>query len=286
MKDLRWCAISDTTISCPYCFHHCRLAEGATGLCRARANRGGRSVSLSYGRVLSAALDPIEKKPLARFYPGSMILSVGSFGCNLKCPFCQNFELAEAGAETFKTEELPPEELAALALRLKPRGNLGAAFTYNEPMVGWEYVRDCAAAVRARGMKNVVVTNGSFEAAALDPVLPLIDAWNIDLKGFTEDYYRWLGGSLETVKSFIKKAAAVSHVELTTLIVPGKNDSRETMREMASWIAETDKNIPLHITRFFPGHLMAEAEPTAVDKVLELVATAKEKLTTVLPGNI
>ncbi len=284
MKDSRWCAISE--ITCPYCFHRCRLAEGQTGRCRARANAGGHSQSLSYGRVASVALDPIEKKPLARFCPGSMILSVGTFGCNLSCPFCQNFELAGAGASDIQTEELMPQKLAQFAAELKTRGNIGAAYTYNEPMIGFEYVRDCAALIREAGMKNVVVTNGSVTDAALDEVLPYIDAYNIDLKGFTEKYYKWLGGDLETVKNFITRTAECAHVELTTLIVPGENDSMEDMKKMAVWIAGIDNKIPLHITRFFPRHLVKDRAPTALSSLERLASCAGEYLDDVLIGNV
>ena len=180
-------------------------------------------MSLNYGRVTSAALDPIEKKPLARFYPGSMILSVGSFGCILNCPFCQNYEIAGAG-EDFPSESVTPHRLAELAEGLKTRGNIGLAYTYNEPLVGWEFVRDCAIEIRARGMKNVLVTNGTAEPEIQRELLPLIDAYNIDLKGVTEEWYKKLGGDLETVKRFIAAAAGAAHVELTTLIVPGEND--------------------------------------------------------------
>ena len=185
-------------------------------------------MSLNYGRVTSAALDPIEKKPLARFYPGSMILSVGSFGCNLNCPFCQNYEIAGAG-EDFPSESVTPHRLAELAEGLKTRGNIGLAYTYNEPLVGWEFVRDCAIEIRARGMKNVLVTNGTAEPEIQRELLPLIDAYNIDLKGFTEEWYKKLGGDLETVKRFIAAAAGAAHVELTTLIVPGENDGEDDL---------------------------------------------------------
>ncbi len=273
-------------IRCPVCFRHCRLQEGQTGFCRGRKNEGGKSVCENYGKLTSLALDPIEKKPLARFYPGSVILSAGSFGCNMDCPFCQNDSISCADDQTADWRYLPPEKLAALAQELRPRGNLGVAFTYNEPMIGFEYVRDTARLVRKAGMKNVIVTNGAFCAAALDEVLPDTDAFNIDLKGFTENWYKELGGDLETVKAFIRRAAQHSHVELTTLVVPGGNDSEGGMRDMAGWIASVDKTIPLHITRFFPRRKYAGRNPTEIALLQRLAEIAKERLDTVLIGNV
>ena len=222
---------------CKLCFHHCDLSEGQTGLCRARACRDGMIVPLNYGKVTSLALDPIEKKPLRRFHPGSLILSVGSFGCNLRCPFCQNHEISMAVEGELETVELSPEALADKALELQCHGNIGVAYTYNEPLVGYEYVRDCTAQVRERGMVNVLVTNGTIEEPSWRALLPLIDAANIDLKGFTPEWYKRLGGDLETVKRFITRASADCHVELTTLIVPGENDGEDEMEEEARWIA-------------------------------------------------
>lgn len=240
---------------------------------------------LNYGRVTSAALDPIEKKPLARFCPGSMILSVGSCGCNMDCPFCQNYEIAGAG-EDFPAESVTPRRLAELAEGLKTRGNIGLAYTYNEPLVGWEFVRDCAIEIRARGMKNVLVTNGTAEPEIQRELLPLIDAYNIDLKGFTEEWYKKLGGDLETVKRFIAAAAGAAHVELTTLIVPGENDGEDEMRELSSWIASLDRRIPLHVTRFFPRRLMTGKPPTPKETLFRLAEIAREKLETVIVGNV
>jgi pyruvate formate lyase activating enzyme len=273
-------------ILCPVCFRHCRLRDGQLGFCRARKNEGGRSVCTNYGKVTSLALDPIEKKPLARFYPGSRILSAGSFGCNMDCPFCQNDAISCAAEQTVQWELVSPEELAQSAEALKPRGNLGVAFTYNEPMIGYEFVRDTAKLVRERGLKNVVVTNGAFCPETLGEVLPYIDAFNIDLKGFTEGWYRTLGGDLETVKAFIKQAAASSHVELTALIVPGGNDSEDEMRRLAKWVASVDKTMPLHITRFFPRRKYADRAPTSIPLLRRLAAIADESLDTVLIGNI
>lgn len=204
----------------------------------------------------------------------------------MDCPFCQNYRLSKASADDVHTEYASPSALADLAAELRPRGNIGVAFTYNEPIVGWEYVRDVAAEVRARSMKNVAVTNGSAEKPVLSALLPYIDAYNIDLKCFTESGYRKLGGDLSAVKAFIETAAAAAHVELTTLVVPGLNDGCGEMRELASWVASVDRKIPLHITRFFPRRLMSSAEPTPLDTLYRLAETAREKLETVIVGNV
>ena len=251
-------------IVCPVCPHHCALREGAVGRCRARKCVGGKITCINYGKITSLALDPIEKKPLYYFYPGSRIVSVGSFGCNLSCPFCQNHEIAE---ET------------------RDRGNIGVAYTYNEALVGYEFVRDTAKLVHEAGMKNVLVTNGTAELPILEELLPYIDAMNIDLKAFRPELYKWLGGDLQTVMNFITRAAQESHVELTSLIVPGKNDSLEDMEREASWIAGIDPDIPLHITRYFPRHRMSEP-PTRVSVMRELKSVAERHLSRVLLGNV
>lgn len=269
---------------CELCFHHCTLNEGQAGLCRARGNLGGRIVPLNYGRITALALDPIEKKPLRRFYPGSFVLSVGSFGCNLRCPFCQNAQISMTGEES-PTGECPPEKLVRQAESLKERGNIGLAYTYNEPLIGYEFVRDCAALVHEAGMLNVLVTNGTIEDGPWRELLPLIDGVNIDLKGFTEEYYHRLGGDLETVKHSIILAAGNCHVEVTTLIVPGENDSEGEMRSLSTWLASVNPEIPLHVSRFFPRYHMTGRPPTPVDKVYRLAQVAREKLRYVYTGN-
>lgn len=270
---------------CLVCKNRCRLKEGQTGACGARRNVGGQAVSANYGRITSMALDPIEKKPLRMFEPGSLILSVGSFGCNLACPFCQNYMISMAAEDTVDYEMVSPQELADRAVRLKSRGNIGIAYTYNEPLVGWEYVRDTARLIRQAGMKNVIVTNGNVSEDVLKEVLPLTDAMNIDLKGFSKGYYRKLGGDLETVKQFIRLASKECHVELTTLIVPGENDSRKEMEAEAAWIASVDPGIPLHVTRFFPGWRMQDRSATDVETVYELAQVARAYLKHVWVGN-
>ena len=270
---------------CELCFHHCALDEGQTGLCRARACQDGKIVSLNYGKLTSLALDPIEKKPLRRFHPGSLILSVGSFGCNMRCPFCQNHEISMAGDSGIPTVEVSPEQLAAQAAELVPHGSIGVAYTYNEPLTGYEYVRDCAALVHEQGMVNVLVTNGTVEEEPWRALLPLIDAANIDLKGFTPAWYRRLGGDLETVKRSIALSAERCHVEVTTLLIPGENDSEEEIRELARWLASISPEIPLHLSRFFPQYQMVDRLPTPVEQVYRLSEAAQEYLSHVYTGN-
>lgn len=273
--------------TCQVCMHRCTLSPGQTGLCGARKNENGKIVCANYGRITSLALDPIEKKPLKHFRPGSLILSVGSYGCNLRCPFCQNHEISMAGEGDVHSPYVPPQRLAALALEWKERaGNIGIAYTYNEPLVGWEYVRDTARLVKENGMANVLVTNGTAAPEIPEELLPLIDAMNIDLKGFRPEYYRKLGGDLDTVKTFIERAVTACHVELTTLIVPGENDSPEEMEAQARWIAYLNPEIPLHITRFFPQYHMLDRKPTEIQSLRQLAETAAQYLTNVSLGNV
>ncbi len=278
---------------CDVCFHHCEIPEGHKGFCGARACAGGRIIAENYGKITGMALDPIEKKPIGRFHPGSTILSVGSYGCNLRCPFCQNHEIswsAEAMAWADKAKTVAPGELVELALRLKPRGNIGLAFTYNEPLIGWEFVRDAAKLAHDAGLVNVLVTNGTAELPVLEELLPHIDAMNVDLKGFTERYYtQVLGGSLDMVKAFIARAVQDCHVELTTLIVPKENDTEDEMKALVSWAAGLkDKGgaeIPLHISRFFPRFHMTDRQATDVSCIYRLADIAREKLKYVYTGN-
>ena len=281
---------------CEVCFRRCSPAEGQRGACGARISRGGSVRPVYYGQLSSLALDPIEKKPLMHFYPGSMILSAGSLGCNLHCPFCQNHEIAQAEAGRFavRTDEVSPEKLTELAEYYRRRGNIGIAFTYNEPLVTWEYVRDTAKLAHKKGLKCILVTNGTASLSILEELAPYIDAMNIDLKGFTDRYYRdVLKGDRAMTMAFIREAVKRCHVELTTLIVPGENDTAEEMRELSGWIAglrdvyggKPGRDIPLHISRFFPRYRMTDRPATEIGKVYELVETAREHLRFVHPGN-
>lgn len=284
---------------CNVCMHQCSLESGQRGLCGARKNEDGKIVCENYGQITSLALDPIEKKPLKRFRRGSFILSVGSYGCNLRCPFCQNHEISMAlkkndtvkdcSRESVETVYVPPQALAEQAARYRATGNIGVAFTYNEPLVGWEYVRDTAKLVKEYGMDNVLVTNGTASCEVLEEILPYVDAMNIDLKSFREETYRKFGGDLYTVRKFIARAAVSCHVELTTLIVPGENDDVREMEEEARWIASVEKSagkkIPLHVTRFFPQYRMTDRKATEVELVYRLADTAGGYLEYVFVGN-
>ncbi len=278
---------------CDVCFRHCRIPDGALGFCGARTACGGRVEAFNYGRITGLALDPIEKKPLARFFPGSIILSAGSFGCNLRCPFCQNYDISwseEARRSASRAEEWTPAELVDLAVRAKSRGNIGIAFTYNEPLVGYEFVRDTARLSAEQGLKNVLVSNGTAELSVLREIGPWIDAMNIDLKGFTDAYYRdVLGGDRAQVMAFIEEAVSYSHVELTTLIVPGENDTEDEMRALARWAARLKnpdgESVPLHVTRFFPRFHMQDRAATDVAQVYRLADAAREYLEYVYTGN-
>jgi pyruvate formate lyase activating enzyme len=274
------------SINCTVCHHRCKLAERQTGLCGARKNENGHSVSVNYAQITALALDPIEKKPLYHFHPGSFILSAGSFGCNMACPFCQNDQIATARLGGIDTREIPPEQLIQTAISLKPRGNIGVAFTYNEPMIGFEYVRDAAKLAKGEGLSTAVVTNGCVSQDTLREVLPYIDAFNIDLKCFTEASYRRLGGDLPMVKTFIETAVPNAHVEITTLVVPGLSDGEDEMREMAAWLASLSADIPYHISRFFPHKHMLETPPTDLEVMQRLQKIAKERLRFVYLGNV
>ncbi|MDD4726373.1 MAG: AmmeMemoRadiSam system radical SAM enzyme [Tissierellia bacterium] len=272
-------------IRCEICPHYCNLRNGQVGICRARTNVDGKILSINYGHITSMNLDPIEKKPLRRFHPGKNILSIGSFGCNLSCSFCQNHEIAMASKDEIRAQNIEPDNMIKMALDLAARGNIGIAYTYNEPLVGYEYVRDCSKLARDQGLKNVLVTNGCFNEEPMKELFPYIDAFNIDLKGFTDEFYKKIGGNLETVKNFIALASNYSHVEITTLIIPDENDSEEEIRELSDFIASIDSNIPLHISRFFPSYKMNYKAPTDISLVYHLADIARENLKYVYQGN-
>lgn len=274
--------LPEKAVHCNLCPHHCKIEQGNRGICGVRRNIDGTLSAESYGAVTSVALDPIEKKPLRRFYPGTKILSLGSYGCNFKCGFCQNHEISMQKAP-YRT--LSPEDIASASLELSGGGNIGVAYTYNEPMVGYEFVIDCAQLIRKQGQKNVLITNGYVSREPLENLLSLIDAMNIDLKAFNPLFYKEIGGRFEAVQETIKTAAPLCHIEITTLIIPGKNDSEEEMRSLSEWLAGISNAIPLHISRFFPTYKWQDIRSTPIETVYRLVETARHNLKYVYAGN-
>ena len=275
--------------TCGSCPRRCRLAPGRTGFCRARANVDGAVIDANYGRVTSLALDPVEKKPLARFHPGSLVVSVGSYGCTMRCPFCQNHEIAQAGEGDVPWRAIAPSELVALTEEARARDPrvIGIAYTYNEPLAGWEYVRDCARLAHGAGLVNVLVSNGCATDAVMDGLAGLLDAANIDLKAFDGAAYRRMGGDLDAVRATISRLAVdpACHLEVTTLAVPGISDDAAMMDAEARWLVGLDPEIPLHVTRFFPRWRMADAAPTPVADVRALADVARRHLAHVYTGN-
>jgi pyruvate formate lyase activating enzyme len=236
----------------------------------------------NYGQVVSAHVDPIEKKPLYHFFPGRPILSVGTFGCNLSCRFCQNSEISQAEVAG---QEMPPERLLQYA-RQVPR-NLGVAFTYNEPGIWFEYVRDCAPVLRERGLKTVLVTNGYLDPAPWEALCECADAMNIDLKGFSEGFYQHqCGGALAPVLKNIETAVRRGvHVEVTNLLIPGKNTDTAEFERLTEWLAALSPDLPLHLSRYFPRHL--ETTPaTEPELMLALAEIARRHLRYVFLGNV
>lgn len=269
---------------CRLCPRHCRILPSQRGWCRTRWNDHGTLKALTYGLVTSAALDPIEKKPLAYFHPGAVILSLGSWGCNMNCAFCQNFEISQKEPESRKVS---PDDVLRLARALTAEGNIGVAWTYNEPALSFEFIRDTAPLIKEAGLVNVMVSNGFISKEALEALLPLIDAWNIDLKGWHPDFYQTVcGAARNPVLETIQRAHEVSHVELTNLVIPKENDDPQCFEDMVRWIGSLSPAIPLHITRFFPRWRMTNRPPTPVSTLVSLDEIARKYLNHVKIGNV
>jgi pyruvate formate lyase activating enzyme len=268
---------------CQVCPHNCHLKEGMSGVCRVRKVENNSFGAINYGEVSSLGIDPIEKKPLYHYKPGTQILSAGSFGCNFTCGFCQNYSIAK---NVPMTRFMEPEEIIRTALETKGEGNVGLAFTYNEPFMWYEYVYDTARKCRDKEIDIVLVTNGYINKMPLEELLPYVDAMNIDLKGFTNEFYKdSCKGDLDNVLSTIEVASSECHVEITTLLVNGYNDSYEEVEKLAKWIASVDGSIPLHLSRYYPSFKFT-APPTPVDRILECREIAEKYLDYVYVGNV
>lgn len=274
---------------CNVCYRHCDIEEGQYGFCTVRTCKDGVICPENYGKITSIALDPIEKKPLNRFYPGSYILSVGSYGCNLRCPFCQNYQISWSEEVNYIRQEaryIAPVELARIAMEQRINGNIGVAFTYNEPLIFYEYVLDTAKILEKEDLKTVLITNGMADPSVVGNLFNHVHAMNIDLKGFTDRYYQnVLKGNRQMVMDFISEASQHCHVELTTLIIPGENDSDEEIRSLSKWISTISPDIPLHLSRFFPRFNMTDRDATDVDLIYHLKEVAEEYLQYVYTGN-
>ncbi len=269
---------------CRVCPKLCNIRPGHRGFCRVRENRDGVLYATNYGRCTSCAMDPVEKKPLYHFYPGSFILSLGTMGCNLRCGFCQNWEIAHGDPSSVY---LSPQQAvnAALAGREEGVRCVGLAYTYSEPFMWYEYVFDTASLAREKGLKNVLVTNGYVNEDPLRKMLPYIDAMNIDVKAFTDRFYReTCAGRIDPVLRTVEIAAGQCHVEITTLIVPGLNDSAEEIRSLARWLSGIRRDIPLHFSRYFPNYKF-DLDPTPKKTLLEARDIALEYLDHVYIGN-
>ena len=279
--------LTNNTIKCELCPHYCHIQENQTGKCGVRTNRAGELYADSYGCVTSIALDPIEKKPLYMFHPGKKIVSIGSYGCNFKCPFCQNYGISMeyiVNRTVPLTPRMTPELVAEVATLAVQDGNIGVAYTYNEPLIGYEFVKDCSQLIHEAGLLNVLVTNGYINAEPLAELLPLIDALNIDIKGYNKRTYKMLDGTLDAVKSTIETASKACHVEVTTLVIP--NENIDDIEEISKWLATINPEIPYHLSRFFPRYKYADKAPTPPDTMHKLHDIAKRHLKNVFLGNM
>jgi len=271
---------------CLTCPHGCIIPAGEVGKCRVRKNLDGELFLLNYGQVTVAALDPIAKKPLKRYLPGKKVFSLGTFGCNLACSFCQNWQLAQQEQAKIAATYFSPENAVAKAKELLPLDNVGIAYTYSEPLMWFEYVYDTAKLARESGLKNILVTNGYINPQPLKELLPYLDAVNLDVKAFTPGFYQEMcQGQLEPVRNSAKLFAENCHLEITTLLITGYNDSPEEIRELAQWLARIDRKIPLHLTRYFPSYKL-NVPPTAQKSMQRAKEVAEKYLDYVFLGNI
>lgn len=273
-----WEPFGDRRVRCNLCGHRCVIAEGKRGVCMVRENRDGTLYSLVYGRVVSVALDPIEKKPLFHFLPGADALSLATVGCNFKCDFCQNYHISQYprdhGGRIFG-ERVEPEEVVRQA---QNSGARVIAYTYTEPTVFFEFAYDTAKLANSVGIKNVFVTNGYMTREALDEITPYLDGANVDLKSFREETYRrHMGATLQPVLDTIEGMSQRGiWVEVTTLIIPGLNDSDEELRWIAEFIRGVSLDIPWHISRFFPAYKMHSHPPTPISLLVRAWEIGKE----------
>jgi len=281
-----WEPLPGMAVRCNACAHYCEIAEGKFGICGTRKNIGGQLFTNVYELPMAVHTDPVEKKPLFHFLPGSKALSIGTAGCNFHCSFCQNYDMSQLRGEDVYGRKVSSRQLVALA---KEQGCKSMAYTYNEPVVFVEYVLDTAREAHNEGLKNVYISNGFETAGTFDLLSGNIDAMNIDLKAFTEKFYRKLcKGRLQPVLENIRRAFEMGiWVEVTTLLIPGENDSDAEIRDIAAFIASVSRDIPWHISRFFPTYKMTDKTPTSLAKIERAFEIGREEgLHYVYTGNV
>jgi pyruvate formate lyase activating enzyme len=277
----------DGSVTCSLCPHNCHIKPAKRGVCQVRKNIDGHLFSENYGLVSASHLDPVEKKPLYHYFPGSAIMSIGSFGCNLHCKFCQNAEISQSCLSDLPhLSDYSPRDI--LQMTLSASGNIGVAYTYNEPAIWFEYMMDVARLVKNNQLKNVMVTNGFINQDPLHELIPWMDAFSVDLKAFTDDFYRKVTGSrlqpvLDTLETIGK---AQRHLEITNLVIPGLNDDINIFSDMCRWIqTNLGRETVLHLSRYFPTYKMT-IESTPIDTLTHLYDVAKEFLDYVYIGNV
>ena len=271
-------------VLCLLCPHFCSVSQDKKGKCRVRVNKKGNLYSENYGKITAVNVDPIEKKPLYHFYPGKNILSLGTFGCNLHCDFCQNWQIAHV---VERGQNITPEEVAEISRKHYVNQNsIGVAYTYSEPGMWYEFIKDTAFLIREGDMKNVLITNGFLNKRPFKELLVDMDALNIDVKGFTDKFYEKIAkGKLKPVLDNCYLAREVGcHLEVTTLIIPGLNDAEHEIKGIAKWLASIDPLIPLHLSRYYPNYKL-QLEPTPLKTLERAWEAAREYLHYVYVGN-
>jgi len=278
--EAKYYTVKEGHVECQMCPHYCKVMPGKYGICHGRKYEDGKFWATNYGETTSIAIDPIEKKPLYHFYPGAQILSIACNSCNMRCPFCQNWEISQGEVDT---QFISPEILWKMC---KDHDSIGVAYTYTEPLMWFEYLLDAGKLIHEAGGKNVLVSNGMINPEPFADILPLIDAMNIDLKSLDPGIYKkTLHGDLDTVKKTIETAHKRCHIEITNLIVTGLNDKKEQIDRLIEYIASIDRTIPLHFSRYYPNYKYTK--PPTTEKVLEYAYEhAREKLDYVYIGNL
>lgn len=272
--------LDNKKVQCNLCHHTCVISDGNAGICLIRQNIEGKLYQTSYNEVTSLNIDPVEKKPLYHFFPGTEVLSLGTNGCNLKCSFCQNWQIS---TQITTRKSVTIDELLDISFKNNIKS---IAYTYNEPIIWYEFVLDCMKAFRKAGIKNIMVSNGCINPEPLHGIIPYLDAINIDIKGFNSNFYKWVKGNFDLVKQTVETISKTDiHMELTNLIIPTKNDDENEFESMCKWIASLNPNIVLHISRYFPSY-KCNIPPTNTDTIANLYEKAKKHLKFVYPGNI